>query len=274
VLCMALAGAAQAQQTVLEVITLKYRSAEQVQPVLKPLLAPQGTMTGLNNQLVVRTTPANLAELKRVLDTIDGAPRRLLISAQQGAELDRSSSGGQVSGRVNIGDEVTVRVPGRPTPPGAAVSVDGVHAKVYRSEAARTDGITQQVQVIEGGRALIRVGQSVPVSNRRVTQTPDGRTVTTTELVQADIGFYVVPRLVGDQVTLEIFTAADTLRSDRPAGVNVQRVQTVVSGRLGQWIEIGGIDQQASQRDAELLARSADARSERRRVLVKVDQIQ
>jgi type II secretory pathway component GspD/PulD (secretin) len=130
------------------------------------------------------------------------------------------------------------------------------------------------VQVIEGGRALIRVGQSVPVRNRQVIDTPSGRSVTaTTDFVEADTGFYVVPRVAGEQVTLEIFTAADTLRTSRPAGVNVQQVQTVVSGRLGQWIEIGAIDQQASQRDSELLARSRDARSDNRRVLVKVDEI-
>jgi len=273
-LMMVLAGAAHAQQTVLEVITLKFRSADQVIPILKPLLAPQGTLTGLNNQLVVRTTPANLAELKQVLDTVDGVPRRLLISVRQDADLDGSQSGGQISGRVEIGDNASVTVPGRRTPPGAAVRADGVRAKVYSSRAARTDSVTQQVQVIEGGQALIRVGQSAPVRNRQVIDTPGGRSViATTELIEADTGFYVVPRVAGEQVTLEIFTAADTLKASRPAGVNVQQVQTVVTGRLGQWIEIGAIGQQASQREAELLARSRDARSEQRRVLVKVDEI-
>jgi type II secretory pathway component GspD/PulD (secretin) len=274
-LWMGLAVTAHAQQTVLEVITLKYRNAEQVMPVLRPLLAPQGTMTGLNNQLIVRTTPANLDELKRVLETVDGKPRRLLISVRQDADLAQAARGAQVSGRVDIGDNATVSVPGRPTPPGAAVRVDGVRAKVYSSQSARSDSVVQQVQVIEGGRALIRVGQSAPVVSRQVTDGPGGTNVTrTTEFVQADTGFYVVPRLAGDQVTLEIFTAADSLRSDRPVGVNVQQVQTVVSGRLGQWMEIGGVDQHAAQRDAELLARSRDARSDTRRVLVKVDEIQ
>jgi len=278
-LIMVLAAAAHAQQTVLEVITLKYRSADQVIPILRPLLAPQGTLTGLNNQLVVRTTPANLAELKQVLATVDGVPRRLLISVRQDADVDRSLSGGQVSGRAEIGDNATVSVPGRPTPPGATVRADGVRAKVYSSQSARTDRVTQQVQVIEGGRALIRAGRSVPVRNRQVIDTPSGRSVTnTTELLEADTGFYVVPRVAGDQVTLEIFTAADALDPSRPApsrptGVNVQQVQTVVSGRLGEWIEIGGLGQQANLRESELLGRSREARQEDRRVLVKVDEI-
>jgi type II secretory pathway component GspD/PulD (secretin) len=56
----------QAQQSVLEVIDLKYRSAEQIVPMLKPLLAPGGTVSALQNRLIVRTTPQNLAELRKV----------------------------------------------------------------------------------------------------------------------------------------------------------------------------------------------------------------
>ena len=51
-LLIGLVGAAHAQQTTLEVITLNSRNAEEVIPILKPLLAPQGTITGLNNRLV------------------------------------------------------------------------------------------------------------------------------------------------------------------------------------------------------------------------------
>ena len=223
---------------------------------------------------MVRTTPENLAELKQVLATIDAAPRRLLISVRQDAELDRSRRGGQVSGQVDIGDNATVRMPGRPTQPGATVRADGVRAKVYSSESASTDRVSQQVQVIEGGRALIRVGQSVPMRSREVIDTPGGRRVLdASDYRDVDTGFYVVPRVAGDRVTLEISTAADTLQSGQRGAVDVQRVQAVVTGRLGEWIELGGLGQQSLQRDSEILGRSSDARRDDRRVLVKVDEI-
>jgi len=91
---------ARAQQAVLEVITLKYRTVDQVIPVLQPLVAPAGTITGLNNQLVLRTTPANLAQIKQVLTTLDAMPRQLVVSVRQDSDLDRSRSGAQVSGQV------------------------------------------------------------------------------------------------------------------------------------------------------------------------------
>ena len=55
---------AYAQNTVLEVVPLKYRTSEQIIPVLKPLLDKDGTLSGMQNQLIIRTSPANLAELK------------------------------------------------------------------------------------------------------------------------------------------------------------------------------------------------------------------
>jgi type II secretory pathway component GspD/PulD (secretin) len=270
------AAQAFAQQTVLEVIALKYRTVEEMIPVLRPLLPPAATLSGLNNRLIVRTTPAHLAELKQLLAILDTAPRRLIISVRQDADLERSARGGQVSGRIEIGDDVVVRVPGSPAPQerGASVRADGVRARVHSSEGQRTDRISQQVQVMEGGRALIRVGQSVPVRAPQVIDTPDGRRVLrSTELREVETGFYAVPRLSGDQVTLEIYAAADTLQSPSTGATNIQRVETVVSGRLGEWIEIAGIGKQASQRDDGLLARSTDAQREDRRVLLMVEEI-
>jgi type II secretory pathway component GspD/PulD (secretin) len=273
-LLLALILPAGAEQTVLEVIQLRYRTVEEIIPVLRPLMPPAATLSGLNNRLIVRTTPANLAEVKQLLASLDAAPRRLVISVRQDADLDRSQRGGQISGRAQIGDNVSVRVPGSPTPPGAAVQIDGVRGKVYSSESQRNDQVSQQVQVMEGGQALIRVGQSVPVASTQVVDTADGRRVLrSTEWHDVDTGFYVVPRLAGDRVTLEISTAADRLQSPRSAASDIQRVSTVVTGRLGEWIELGAIGQQSLQRDDALLSRSSDAQRDNRRVLVKVDEL-
>jgi type II secretory pathway component GspD/PulD (secretin) len=263
-----------AQQTVLEVIQLRYRTVEEVIPVLRPLMPPAATLSGMNNKLIVRTTPSSLAEVKQILATLDAAPRRLMISVRQDADLERSRRGGQVSGRVEVGDNAVVRVPGTPTPSGASVQVEGVRGKAYGSEGQQSDQVSQQVQVMEGGRALIRMGQSVPIATGQVVDTPDGRRVVrSTEWRDVDTGFYVVPRLAGDRVTLEIYTAADSLQSPRSAAANVQRVQSTLTGRLGEWIELAGIEQSSVQRDDALLARNTEARRDERRVLVRVDEI-
>lgn len=247
VLSLCACAIAHAEQTVLEVIALRYRPLEQVLPVLQPLVAPGGTVTGMNNQLIVRTTPKNLAELKGVLARIDTRPRRLMISVRQDADIDRESGGASVR----------------------------AGARVWRSDGSRAANIAQQVQVIEGGQAMIRIGESTPVRTRQyVGQGADGRAYYEEHAYRdTDRGFVVVPHLNGDEVTLELSAAADTLRTPRTGAVDVQRVQTTLSGRLGEWIEVAGIGEDAIERDSDILASTRDARRESRRVLLKVDEI-
>jgi hypothetical protein len=48
---------------------------------------------------------------------------------------------------------------------------------------------------------------------------------------------------------------------------------TTVSGRLGEWMEIGGVGQDASGQQTVLLGRASTATRDNRRVLVKVDEV-
>src|SRR5262245_38002905 len=138
-------GTALAQGTVLEVIPLRYRTVDQVLPVVQPMLAKGGTVSGLQGQLVVRTTPGNMEEIRRILASIDTMPRRLLISVRQDAYAAYGEHGTSVSGRGGTGGQ------------------DGLRARVVDTSSADSDRNTQTVQVTEGSTAFIRVGQSVPV---------------------------------------------------------------------------------------------------------------
>jgi hypothetical protein len=276
---LALPLAAQAQQQVLEVITLGYRQADEVIPMLRPLLAPGGTLTGMNNRLVVKTTPANLAEIKQVLGAIDSRPRQLMISVRQSSAGDASRDAASVSGTVGIGNNAQVKVP---RPPGTgndpSVTVQSgrthVEGRAITSRSSQDEGVTQTVQVMEGNDAFIRVGQSAPIQNTQVIRTPRGTQITQgTDFVDADTGFYVTPRVNGDRVTLEISTARDRLRNSNTGATSIQRVSTVVSGRLGEWIEIGGSSETVERSQTQALTRSRDARNEDRRVMLKVDEV-
>ena len=92
-----------AQET-LEVISLRHRTAEQVLPVLRPLLAPGGALTGQSNQLIVRTSAENLAQIRAVLDAIDQPPRRLMISVRfdAGQQTARSARDEQAEQRLQV----------------------------------------------------------------------------------------------------------------------------------------------------------------------------
>ncbi len=269
-------------EAALEVIPLHYRTAEEVIPVLRPMLAPEGTLSGFKGQLIVRTTPENLAEIKRILASLDSAPRQLLITVRQDADLDRQRSTAGVSGSVG-GENARVTVPpaSRERYGGSVVLREGdnrVRAHVLESSSAGTDRNTQTLRVLEGREAFIRAGQSVPVRGRQVTRTVVGgqvveQVVDTTQYRDVTTGFYVRARVSGDRVVLDVSPQRETLSQDIRGGVNVQRVVTTVSGRLGEWMELGGVGQTATAEQSVLLGRASSATRDDRRVLIKVEEI-
>ncbi|MFZ1623766.1 MAG: secretin N-terminal domain-containing protein, partial [Gammaproteobacteria bacterium] len=67
-----------ARAQALEIIELRHRLADDVIPVIQPLVEPGGMLTGSDNKLFLRASPANIAEIRRVVAAIDQAARQLL----------------------------------------------------------------------------------------------------------------------------------------------------------------------------------------------------
>lgn len=268
---------AQAQQTVLDVITLKYRSAEQVIPLLEPLLAPGATISGLQNRVILRTTPQNLAELRSVIDQIDGMPRRLTISVRQDSIDSASRSEVGISGSVGT-DRARATLPENNGGPGARVEIrrgdDRVGVGAQQSQSAATGRGVQTVQVLEGNEAYISLGQSVPVRSRSVIQGPQGTRISeSVEYRNANTGFHAIPRVSGDRVTVSIRSRRDSLADANSATLGVQRIDTAVSGRLGEWLEIGAAVQQSTGTDGGTVTRSSSLGFDDRRVFLKVEEV-
>jgi len=249
--------AAFGQPLVLEMHTLRYRSVEQVLPVIRPLVPPPGTVSGLQNQLVVRAPPAVQADIRAVLERIDAAPRRLLISVRHDDAVEARASGATAQGQVVLGRAG-----------GASVDV-----RLQDGRANASGQGVQQIQVLEGQPAMIRSGQSAPVPVRQTIRGPDGVTRVIDSLDYRDTGssVQVLPRLAGEQVILDILPERG---EPGPGGtVAVQRLATQVSGRLGEWIELGGIVQESSTQQSGLLGSTSRAGRESRRTWVRVEEL-
>lgn len=274
-------GVALSQTTVLEVIPLRYRAAQEVIPIIQPMLAREGSVSGLQGQLIVRTTPANLEEIKRILASIDTVPRQLLITVRQDADTDRSRNSAEVSGSVG-GEHGRVTIPGSRDTRGGNVVIregdDRLRVQVAEGRSMESDRNTQTVRVMEGREAFVRVGQSVPVRERQVRRVVVGgqvveQVVDSTQYRDVATGFYVLPRLAGDRVMLDVSPQRETLSRQIPGAVNVQSLVTTVSGRLGEWMEIGGVSQDASGQQTVLIGRTTTATRDHRRVLIKVEEV-
>ena len=264
-----------------EIIPLRHRTVDQVLPVLQPLVERGGALSGMQNQIIIRASAANIADLKRVLAAIDTPVRRLLISVRQeqsgGGSRRELAAGGTVSsggGRVSIGSDAP-RQPGLGVRAGEALSVragETLSVRAGETEIRGDEQITQQVQTIEGSPALIRIGNETALPVRSITTTPFGTVVRDNVAIrEANTGFAVLPRLAGDRVTLELNPQREV---PGPGGtVQSQRLVTTVSGRLGEWIELGGLAQTQSSQRSGILADTRERRDESRRVWVKVEEL-
>jgi type II secretory pathway component GspD/PulD (secretin) len=280
-LALLASAGAQAQQTVLEVIPLRHRTVPEVVPIIQPMLAREGSVCGFQGQLVVRTTPANLEEIKRILARLDTAPRQLLVTVREDAEAGSSRSAAEMSGSVG-GEHGRVTIPGgRDSRGGNVVLRDGddnVRLHALEGSGSRRDSGAQSVRVMEGREAFLRIGQSVPVRERQVQRSVVGgrvveQVVESVQYREATSGVYVLPRVSGDRVTLEISAQRESFSRPVERGASVQNVVTTVSGRLGEWMEIGGATREGSARQSVLLGRTATSTRDFGRVLIKVEEV-
>ncbi|HYH41498.1 MAG TPA: hypothetical protein VD867_05920 [Burkholderiales bacterium] len=183
----------------------------------------------------------------------DSTPRRLMISVAQGVAADGTRQGVGVTSAPQV--------------------------RIWDSRSTENVRVLQTVQALEGRSALVQMGQSVPVRERQVTRSIVGgrmveHVVDGVDYRSANTGFLVLPRLSGDQVTLEIAAQREAFVEPKPGRtIDSQRVVTTVSGRLGEWIEVSAMsDERGSNREG-ILGRAGDMRSESRSVLLKVDEL-
>jgi type II secretory pathway component GspD/PulD (secretin) len=234
----------------LEVIDLKYRTAAEVIPVLQPLVEQGGALTGQDYKLFVRTSPANLRQLRAALAQIDRQPNQLLVSVRRSTQQQVERERAQVSGTVsNRGSEVSVRA-------------------TDSTQRDRADGVAS-VQVLEGNSALISSGSDVPI----VTSVAAGGgrrpfAAATTSYRNVSSGFLVTPRVNGTQVVLDIEQQDDRVVNGT---IQTQRLTTQVSGRLGEWIQLGGVSEGSSGQQRGILSRQYSTTSDERSIWVKVE---
>ncbi|MEC5388163.1 secretin N-terminal domain-containing protein [Uliginosibacterium sp. H3] len=240
----------------LEIIPLQYRLPEQVLPTLQNLLEPGGSISGAAGKLFVRTSPENLAQLRRALAALDTPQRRLMISVRQGSSMNAEGSNlGVSSGRVIIGP-------------------DGVRASgELNANAGTTIGssnATQQVQTVDGGDASIFLGRSVPIPMRQMVRQPaTGYVTETTQYVDVGTGFVAHPELVGERVVLTI--SPQNQRIGRYGVIEGTSLNTRIEGRLGEWLPLGGSNVERSNEQRGTLEYRAGRASNSADVWLKVD---
>lgn len=273
---LAAAGAshALAEDMQVEVIDLYARDADEMVRLLRPMLAPGGSIRGFRDKLVISTTPQNLADLRRILEQVDAPPHQLLITVRQDGSSQSVERNLEISGSVG-GKHARVTVPERLPDASAGAQVRGgdsnrVDVRIDSNSSDVAGGSRQTFRVIEGEPAFIAMGESVPIQVQSAGGNSQGRPVEYHNIVS---GFYAVARLQGERVTIRLASRADTIIDHRTGAAHIERISSVLSGRLGEWIEVGGVARSAHMENSGTIYHQDAASADQRRTYIKVEEL-
>lgn len=233
----------------IEIIPLHNRSAEELIPLIQPMLGPSDAISGEGSLIILRASPATQAEVRQMLAEIDRAPRNLVISVSSSSEDARAGSSAR--GRIDIGPDGT-----------------RVQGTLGSREGAVGRAATQQIRVLEGMPAMLHVGEETHRVDPMVVPYAGGYAVVPSTTTRATGRWLrVIPRLQGQQVLLDIEPEEAYPDPRHHRTLEVQRLSTSVVVPLGQWVPLGGLDSQ-EQRSSGW---SSSTRSQSSEVWVKVE---
>ncbi len=246
----------------LTIIDLKHRTADEVLPVLRPLVGSDVSLSGADYKLLVRGDAREIARVREALAVLDRAQRQLMISVRYDA-----------SPQNNVGE---LGVTGTASQRGSQIVVRG-----GTTTSTMRDNNVSSVRVLEGNAAHIATGQSVPVVTAVMLPSRSGRhpvgAGAITDYRELTSGFNVVPRVNGDRVMLDISTQEQRATDLGSGSATVQRTTSTIAGQLGEWIELGGVTSSISEQSTSVGigggTRRVNTQSDQRTIAVKVEQV-
>ena len=88
------------------------------------------------------------------------------------------------------------------------------------------------------------------------------------------VGFYATVRLNGDLATITLSANNDRLHPASKDVIDVQRTDTVVTARLGEWVTVGGVDDAESRQDRGLGRRTTTRSAQQQSIRLMVERLQ
>lgn len=255
------------QNDPLQIIDLKNRPADEIIPVIKPMLKPNDAITGTGYQLFLRTDAKTLEEVTRLLQVMDKAPRNLVIKVRNNLESNSKSTDINTSANYEVIDDVRVVVGDNPP------RDNGAEVRVNSNKNTTNRNTEHMIRVIEGGKAFITAGEIRPYEHRTIIRHRNGVSVyDSVDYQDVTSGFYVTPRLTGNNnVSLQVQPHYRTISDKRSGTVDVQEVDTTLETKLGEWVQIGGIDTDENSKDSGILSTSSNSGSKQSAIFVKVE---
>ena len=245
-----------------KIFTLQHRFASDLLPIVEPMVGADGTANAIDNQLIIRANTERMQEIEAVVAKMDVARvnRKITVNTSNNMQTQRErveATGSTKVGKVTVGND-------RRAKPGSG------RIDIENSSSNSRQTTKQFINVLDGERAFIRVGQIVPFTQEWITITrryiqvdrfTDWRDVTT--------GFAVRPRTIGNEIELEITPRIAQLNNQ--GFIDFEELTTVIRAPLGSWVDIGGTMQNNDEVSRKILGRQSVTGQQNNHLSVRVD---
>ncbi len=251
-----------ANESVMQVVPVNNRPASELQSLISPLLESSERIIASHSSLIIKATPSRQKELINLIEQLDTRLSNLSITVIQSktktAQALNSSAKIKLNFPANKPSNISVKARGR------FASTEGLNNSESR----------QKIQTLDGKPAYIKTGKIYPVENISIYQSGYSYPVisSNTQLIEASTGFLVTPRLSGNQVTIEVTPWSDKMNNN--GLINSQSGHSTIRVNLGQWVEIGGIDEHSQLSTNRTLSHAYSTVNKNMRILIKVEKSQ
>lgn len=238
-----------AQADSISTIQLQNRPAEEVIPVIEPMLGPNDAITGQGFKIFLRSSPDTLARVRDMISVLDTPAKILQVSVFQGSERDLGELGISANIQIESGDASVDIGNGGDNKDGAGGSItysttDGIASiDGISTQKSLRDNPIHRVRVTEGTEAYIETGEQIPYFYGAAWAGRRGF-AGAIEYKDAITGFYVLPRVRGDNVILEVSPFKSSRSNTSGDKIATQSANTTITGRVGEWLLIGGVTEQ------------------------------
>jgi len=245
-----------ANEQVIQVLPLNNRLASDIQSIIAPLLEnSEKVIIANNSSLIIKASSTRQRELKKLINQLDKHVSNLIITVIQ--------SKTQTAHELNASAKIRLGYPKSST---------RLQGHFANTENLADSNNYQQIRTLDGKSAYIQTGKIHPIDNTQAYLPIDNNRPLVSnnrQFIKATTGFLVTPRLSGQQVVLEVKPWSNKMNIN--GTLSTQSGHSTIRLNLGQWVEIGGINQHNQQSSNGLLSHSYSTTRKSMKILIKVD---
>lgn len=240
----------------MKMIRLQHRMPEEFVSTISQLLAGDGTVSALNGYLVVQANPEKLAQIESLIQQLDTRPQNIRISVQRSGLSQTEATDASVSGRVSQTTHRTARIEG--------------NASIHQLRSTQQSTSEFSLTVLENHAGFISTGQTVAFSQQWLIYTRQYiQRQQRIDYHDIETGFSVRPRLIGNEIELEVRPAFRSLQ--HMGTVDFEVLSTLIRVPPGQWVDIGATMQQRDEVSRTILGFGDNQSENKHQFRIKAD---